>query len=74
MDLKQQTRFADLLDERDIKAKALATAVSTDASTVSRWRSGVTPSREMRGRIYEHLSLTEAEIVSLGWDTEDSDA
>ena len=70
MTVQHHIPLRQILDEREVSAKALARAVDTDASTVSRWRSGVRPSQHFRDLLCKELSLTDAEVVALGWDTE----
>lgn len=67
-----RTTLKQLMDEREILAKALANAVGTDASTVSRWRNGLTPNAEMRGRISEALTLEESDLIALGWQDKET--
>jgi transcriptional regulator with XRE-family HTH domain len=64
------TTLAGLMDQRGVKAKALANALGTDASTVSRWRGGLRPGKTFQPLIVAELGLTDVEIAALGWDGE----
>lgn len=68
MKTEQNTSLKALMEEREILAKTLANAVGTDPSTVSRWRNGLTPNKEMRTLISDAMNLSDAERVALGWD------
>lgn len=56
------------MEERELTNRQLSILVGTEASTVSRWRRGLTPNAEYRKKIARKLKLTEAELKRLGWE------
>jgi transcriptional regulator with XRE-family HTH domain len=57
-----------LLAARGLTGRELAVAIGTPESTVSRWRSRVTPpSQKFRKVIIRKLKLTDKELRDLGW-------
>lgn len=66
------TDLAKIMDARGVKLRQLASALDAPESTVSRWRSGVKPSRHYRLELVRELSLTASEIKALGWDEQEA--
>lgn len=68
---QRETTLKRLMDDREMLAKRLATAVGTDASTVSRWRNGMQPGEEWRKKICKAMELSTEDLVALGWHAEE---
>ena len=65
---KHQTPLNELLSDREMTGKSLAHAIGATESKVSDWRNGRHITPKWTKRISDALSLTDAEMESLGWD------
>lgn len=70
MSSSQITTLNELLQSRERNGRWLAREMDKPEATVSRWRSGLIPSKANRQLIYGLLGASEAEIVALGWERE----
>lgn len=63
------TPFAQILADRQMTNRALASAIDTTEANVSKIRNGLRPGKNLQDRICDKLKLSDEEMVALGWNT-----